>query len=139
MQVHVNLLGVIVAAISSMLIGTIYYSDSVVGKQWRALSKIDQKEFNKKMPKVMPYIFIAALLTAYIVGYFTYLFHNYFLGSWVGAGIQTSLILWLGVSATSIFIHSSLDQKPSKLIVIATGNRLLSILAMGLILGLIHP
>ncbi len=139
MTANINLYGVIVAGMSSMVIGTLYYSDRAFGKQWKQLAKIDIKRFEKEMPRLMPSVFIEALATALTVAYFSFLYHAFFKGSWLGATVLTSLILWAGLSATSLFIHNSLEQRPARLTYIAVGNRLLSILAMGLIIGWIHP
>lgn len=139
MHVHVNLLGVLLAAVSSMIIGTIYYADTLFGKNWKKLSKINEAKFKEQMPKIMPLVFIGALVTSYVVAYITYLFQYFFQTSWVAAGFETSILLWLGLSATTLFIHDSMDQKPFQLTIVSMGNRLLSILAMGLIVGWIHP
>lgn len=139
MRVDINLWAVLLSGVSSMVVGMVYYADGVLGKQWKKLAKIDGKRFERDMPKVMPLMFVAALLTAYVVAYVTFLYHAFFLGSWIGAGIATSLILWLGVAATTVYIHNAVDQRPSQLSAISLGNRLLSLLAMGLILGWLHP
>ena len=139
MTVQVNIWAVLIAAISSMVIGTLYYADWAFGKQWKKLGKIDTKQFEKEMPKVMPVVFIAAIMTAVTISYFSFLYHMFFQDSWLGAGVLTSLILWLGISATTLFVHNSLEQRPAQLTYIAVGNRFLSILAMGLILGWLHP
>jgi hypothetical protein len=73
------------------------------------------------------------------VAYVTFLYHHFFQDSWIGAGLATSLILWLGVSASTLFIHGSVEQRPRVLTLIQIGNRLLSMLAMGLIIGWLHP
>ncbi len=138
MDVHINLWAVLLGGVSSMIIGMVYYADNLFGKQWKSLSKIDTKRFEKEMPSIMPLIFLGALVSAYVVSYVTFLYHNFFAGSWMGAGVVTALILWLIVAAT-IFVHNALDQRPSKLTAISLGNRLLSILAMGLIVGWLHP
>lgn len=139
MEVHVNLWAVLLAGVSSMVIGMLYYSNGLFGKEWKKLAKIDEKRFQKEMGRVMPWVFVAALVTAYVVAYFTFLYFNFFQTSWLSAGVVTSLILWVGVSATTTFVHNSVDQRPSKLTAISAGNRLLSILAMGLIIGWLHP
>jgi uncharacterized membrane protein YpjA len=139
MEVHINLWGVLAGGVASMVIGMIYYADQLFGKEWKKLAKIDGKRFEKEMPKVMPMVFIAAVITAYVVAYFTFLYHNFFQTSWIEAGVVTALILWLGLAATTVYVHNSLDQRPSKLTAISLGNRLLSILAMGLLVGWIHP
>jgi len=139
MKIDINLWAVLLAGVSSMVIGMIYYADNVFGKQWKTLAKVDSKRFEKEMPKVMPLMFVGALITAYVVAYFTFLYQAFFHTGWLGAGVVTSLILWLGVAATTTYIHNVLDQRPSSLSAISLGNRLLSILAMGLIIGWLHP
>jgi len=139
MKVDINLWAVLLAGVSSMVIGMIYYADNVFGKEWKKLAKIDTKRFEKEMPRVMPLVFAGALITAYVVAYFTFLYQNFFRTSWLGAGVVTSLILWLGVAATTVYIHNALDQRPSSLSAISLGNRVLSLLAMGLIIGWLHP
>lgn len=139
MEVHINLWGVLLGGVASMVIGMLYYADQLFGKEWKKLAKVNEKQFQKEMPKIMPMVFIAALITAYVVAYFSFLYQNFFQTSWVGAGVVTALILWLGVAATTVYVHNALDQRPSKLTAISLGNRLLSILAMGLIVGWLHP
>ncbi len=139
MNIDVNLWGVLLAGVSSMVIGMLYYAEGAFGKQWKNLSKVDTNEFEKAMPRLMPLIFLAALVTAYVVAYVMFLYHSFFQTSWLAAGIETSLILWLGISATTVYIHTAMDLKPKQLTIISLGNRLLSILAMGLIVGWIHP
>lgn len=139
MNVQVNLLAVLLAGLSSMVIGTIYYADSVFGKTWKDLSKVDIKTFEKQFPKLLPLILLAALVSAYVIAHVMYLAHAFYGYSWLSTGVTTSLWLWLGLSATTIVIHSVMDLKPAKLIMISLGNRLLSLLAMGLILGWLHP
>lgn len=139
MDVQVNLWAVLLAGVSSMVIGYIYYTDALFGKEWKKLSGVNVKEFEKRMPKIMPWMFVAALLTAYVIAHVMYLSHSFYGYSWLSTGVMTSLWLWLGISATTLFIHETMDLKPAKLTWISIGNRLLSLLTMGLILGWLHP
>jgi hypothetical protein len=91
------------------------------------------------MNKIMPQLFGAALVTAFVVAYFTFLYHHYFDVSWIQAGLATSLVMWLGGAATTVFIHNTTDMRPIKLTAITLGNRLLSLMAMGAIIGWLHP
>lgn len=139
MRVDINLWAVLLAGVSSMVIGMVYYADPVFGKEWKKLAKIDAKRFQKEMPQIMPMVFLAALVTSYVVAYVTFLYQDFFKTSWLSAGVVSGLILWLGASATTVYVHNSLDQRPAKLTAISLGNRLLSIIAMGLIIGWLHP
>jgi uncharacterized protein DUF1761 len=139
MHVHIDLWGVLLGAVASMIIGMLYYADNVFGKEWKDLAKINGKRFQKDMPRLVPFMFVAALLTSYVVAYVTFLYHNFFQDSWIGAGIVTALILWLGIAATTVFVHNAFDQRRMRLTAISLGNRLLSLLAMGLLVGWLHP
>lgn len=135
----INLWAVLLAGASSMVVGAIYYSDRLYGKEWKKLAKIDTKKFEKQMPRVMPLMFLAALVTAYFLAYMAFLYHDFFAGSWLCAGVMTSLILWLSASAATLFVHDVMDQRPRRLMVISIANRLFTFLAMGLIIGWLHP
>jgi hypothetical protein len=139
MVIHINFLAVVLAGVSSMIIGAIYYSDSLLGKEWKKLSKINTKQFEKDMVWNMSQLFIGALITSYTVAFVTCLYHYYYHSSWLLAGVASAIVLFVGVSATTVAIHDTMNQIPTKLINITFGNRFLSILAMGLIIGWLHP
>lgn len=139
MVIHINFLAVFLGGIASMLIGAVYYSDRFFGKEWKKLSKINTKQFEKEMGWNMGQVFIGALITSYAIAFVACLYHFYYHSSWIVAGFATSVVLFIGISATTIAIHETLNQTPPKLINITFGNRFLSILAMGLIIGWLHP
>ena len=139
MSVQINLWAVLLGGIVSMVISALYYSQQAFGGEWMELAKVSKTKYQKQMPRVMPLIALAALATSYVVAYVAYLYHYFFRDNWVSAGLSTALILWLGVAATSIFIHNALDQRRRMLTVITLANRLLALLGMGLVIGLLHP
>ena len=87
----------------------------------------------------MPIMLLAALIAAYILAHFMFMAHAFYHDSWLGAGVTTALWLWAGISLTTLVVHNALDQRPFKLTLLSCGNRFLSLLAMGLILGWLHP
>ncbi len=139
MGIHIKVWAVLLSGLASMVIGAIYYADGVFGRDWKKLSKIDTKRFEKEMVWNMAQVFVFALITAYAVAFVAGLYHSNYHDSWLTAGVTSSLILFVGISATTIMIHNTLNQVPQKLTSITLTNRLLSILAMGLIIGWLHP
>jgi hypothetical protein len=139
MELHINFWAVLLGGIASMVIGATYYADGVFGKEWKKLAKIDNKRFEKEMPWNMAQMLIYALVTSYMVALATCLYQAFYDSSWITAGLISSVVLFVGVSATTIAIHNTLNQIPKKLTLITLGNRLLSILAMGFIIGWLHP
>ena len=139
MEVQVNMVAVLLAGIASMAIGAAYYADAVLGKQWRQLSGVDVKRFEKESTKLLPWVFLASLLTAYVMAHVMYMSHAFYGYSWLATGITTAIWLWLGISATTLVVHNTMELRPFKLTLIAIGNRLVTLLAVGLILGWLHP
>jgi small-conductance mechanosensitive channel len=139
MDVKLNVLGILLAALSSMVIGAIYYSPAVFGKTWLKLAKINEAMYKKDLPKLLPIMFLSALLLSYVLADTIYVEHAFFKDSWMVDSLGVAFWIWLGFSATTLVVHNGLDQKPKKLTAIAIGNRFLSIMTMGLILGLLQP
>ena len=82
MVIHINFWEVVLAGISSMIIGTVYYSDNLLGKEWKKLAKINTKQFEKDMAWNMSQVFVGALITSYSVAFVTCLYHFYYHSSW---------------------------------------------------------
>ena len=138
MEVEVNYLAVLLAGLASMAIGAIYYADSVFGKEWKRLSGLTNKNLDRQT-RALPWVFLASLLTAYLVAHVMYLSHAFYNYSWLSTGAMSAFWLWLGVAATTLFVHNAMELRPGKLTAIAIGNRLVTLLAVGLILGWLHP
>ena len=139
MNVSINVWAVVLSAVVSMVIGMVYYARPVFGKQWIKLAQIDEKRMKKEVTRIMPLIFIAALVTADVVAYFMFLYHQFFASSWEISGLVSAVILWLGISVTTTFVHNVFEQRPTQLTYLTMGNRLLTLLATGAILGWLHP
>lgn len=135
MFVGVSALGVILAAVSAMVIGMIWYSKAAFGKQWMSMMGISDKDMRKNMPQAMIALVVISLVTAYVLAQFIVYVHAYMGGSWLGAGFETALWAWLGLAATAIFAHGVFDPRDKKVLYINTGNRLVTLLVMGLIIG----
>lgn len=136
MFTNISIIGVLVAAVSAMVIGTIWYSPALFGKPWmKALGTTDE-DMKRKMPEAMVWLVIVSLLTAYVLAHFIVYVHSYVGGSSVMAGFETALWAWLGLAATAIFAHGVFDPRDKKVLYINAGNRLVTLVAMGLILGL---
>ncbi|HVW23625.1 MAG TPA: DUF1761 domain-containing protein [Candidatus Saccharimonadales bacterium] len=139
MNVDINWWGVILGAVATMLIGAIYYSPWLLEAAWMKSAKVDKKRFEKDRVTVMPLVAVVALLVSFMVAYFSFLFHAFFQYSWLVSSIDAALLLWIGFSATTVVVHGVLEQKSRQLIYITIGNRLLSYLAVGLLVGWLHP
>lgn len=135
MEVQVNNLAVILATLSSLIIGSIWYARPVFGNAWIKLARINLKK--KGAPLWVPIVVtaIVSLLTAYILAHLIYISNAYFGNSYMQDALTTAFWLWLGVVAARFVTHDGFEGRPWKLTVINTSNELVTFLVMGLILG----
>jgi hypothetical protein len=139
MDVQVNWWAVILSAVAAMVIGTVWYAKPVFGKawlKWAGLKPEDMRTGNPAGPMLAAVV--CSLLTAFIL-HMTFIAHAFFKNSFMSDALQTAFLLWLGISATTLVIHSSFEAKPAKLIALNVANRFVTIMAAGVIIGWLHP
>ena len=96
----VNLLGVFLAAIASIIIGAFWYSPMGFGKAWMKLSGMTEKDMKKGKQKGMAksyFIqFIGSLVIAYVLAIFVSSLS-------IQGAMQTGFWIWFGfIAATSL-------------------------------------
>ncbi len=139
MSVEVNWLAVILATVAAMIVGTIWYSKTVFGTVWEQLAGLNNLKTKRKVVGPMVSAAVGSLLTAYILAHLTFLAHAFFKGSFFMDAVNTAFWVWIGIAATTLVIHNSFEQKPWKLTALAVGNRFVTLLAMGMVIGLLKP
>lgn len=138
MEVSVNYLAVLLAAVGSMVVGSIWYAQSVFGKIWIKLAKVKMGKNSQpsQMAVLFGGVFIAALVTAYVLAHVAFLSNHYFGDSFLQNSLSTAFWLWLGLTAARIFTHDSFEGRPRTLTLLTAGHELVTLLVMGLIIGL---
>lgn len=128
----INYWAVLVAAIAQMIIGFVYYSPAVLGKQWMKWSKMEESDLKAgNMPKVLGYSLVISLVTAYVLAHII----GFSDAQTITMGLQGGFWVWLGFVATTTFNTVLYEKKPFKLYVLNNGYQLISLLVMGAILA----
>jgi hypothetical protein len=127
-----NWLGIVVAAVVAMIIGFIWYSPALFGKQWMKLSGVSQSNASKMMknPVNMIGMFIAVIISALVLQLF--IIHSAI--TTVTGGIALGFLVWLGFVATSNFGMAAMSGKPWSLYIIQNVHLLIGLVVMGAIL-----
>lgn len=136
-----NYVAVLLAAVGAMVVGFVYYSPYVLGKPWMKLMGLtseSMKAAQKEMMKTYGVSFVLALVTAYVLYHIMALSLAFFNYSPVMTGFTSGFWVWLGfvmpVQATEVLF----SKKPVKLFGINTGYQLVSLLVMGVVIGLVR-
>lgn len=136
MDVTVNYLAVFLAAVSSMVVGSIWYMPSVYGKTWSKLAKVDLKDMGKNPGKAYGLTFLASLVTAYVLAHVSFLANKFFGNSFLNDAVTTAFWLWLGFTAARLLVHDLFENRPTKLTLLNAAHELVTILVMGFVIGL---
>ncbi len=138
MDIAVNYVAVIVAAIASFIIGAAWYSPLLFVKPWlRSRGKdpavVMQSGMQMPMGRMLAE-FASTLVVAYILAHFSVLMG---VTTWDGA-LQLAVWLWLGFQATLLLGSVLWEDMTWQHYAISAGRWLVSMVVMSLILGLWH-
>ncbi|OGL31256.1 hypothetical protein A3F37_02715 [Candidatus Saccharibacteria bacterium RIFCSPHIGHO2_12_FULL_41_12] len=137
MDISVNYLAVFLAAIVSVVVGAVWYSNTVLGQTWRKLVRLTGEDIEDNTLSANIKAFAMSLLSAFILFNITFLYHQYFNSSWMSASLGTAFWVWLGFIVTSHVTHDTFRKRDFRLTTISLGHHLMEFLAMGLVIGLI--
>lgn len=135
MDLKIPVLGILLAAASALAIGMAWYSNQLFGKKWMKMIGLEPKDMQSRMGPAMGYLIFASVVTAYVLSVLMN-YARYFTGSsWLITGISTAFWVWLGFALTTIIVHGVFEPRDEKVMLINAGNRLVTLLTMGVILS----
>lgn len=140
MEVQVNFLAVLLAGIVSMAAGFFWYSPMVLGKPWMKLKGYTAdslKKAQKEMGKLYGVSFVVSLITAYVLSHVMTLSVAFFHFGKLETGLITAFWMWLGFMMPVQLTATIFGDKKWKLLAIDSGYQLVSVLLMGVVLGIL--
>lgn len=137
MEVSVNWLAVLLAGLSSLVVGSIYYAKPVFGSLWIKLAKLDEKKMAQNSVRPIVIATAMSLVAAFVIAHVAAISKEFFGSSELSAGLSSALWLWLGISATTVIIHDVFETRPFQLTFLTVAHQFFSLMAMGLIIGLL--
>jgi hypothetical protein len=137
---HLNWPAILVAAVSAMILGFLWYSPLLFAKAWtREMGydlndKAKMEEMRKSAGPAYTGSFIASVISAFTLAL---ILHGMRAES-LHFGLMASFHIWLGFVATVQFTSALFSKQSMKLFGINTGYQLICYLLMGAILTLWH-
>lgn len=138
MEVHVNWLAILLATVSTMAVGSVWYARSVFGNTWIKLARVDMKK-ERGMAAPLIGAFVASFISAFVLAHMAYLSNKFFGNSFLQDALATGFWLWLGFTAARLFVHDAFEGRPVRLTVLNAAHELTTIMLMALIIGLLKP
>lgn len=137
-MVPVNYLAIFVAALLSMVLGSLWYGP-IFGRTWMKMMGMNKESMkgisSSEMGKLYGIQFIGSLLMAFVLSH-ALVFAKAYLGSTgVSAGFQTGFWNWLGFAAPVTLTTVLWEGKPWKLWLLNNGYYLTLLVMMGIVLS----
>jgi len=130
-SIHLNHLAVILAAISSFVVGGLYYSPALFGKAWMRVNGFTAKDLEGGNPfKIYGTAFLLCLVIAYNLAFF--LGDEATTWTW---GLTAGVLAGLGWAATGLGVIALFERRPPAYILIHAGYLTLHFALNGLIIG----
>lgn len=140
MDIQVNWLAVVLAALSTMVVGSVWYSRAVFGEQWIKLARLDVKKMEKEgATKAIVVTLVVSFVSAFVLAHVTFLSHNYFGNSFLQDALSTAFWVWLGFTAARFITHDAFEGRPAKLTYMNVAHEFVTFMVMALIIGLLPP
>lgn len=132
---HVNIWSIIVAAVVAYVIGALWYSPVLFGKEWMRLKGISEKDITAESKRGIWKLYIIQLITT-VVLFCVLGFIVTATGSIIaGDGIFLAFLAWLGFSLMPAIGDMLWNKTPFKLMLITQVCALVSWLLGGAIIG----
>jgi hypothetical protein len=127
----INWLAVSVAALSTFLLGGLWYSPLLFGKAWAKENGLTEEELKKgNTAKIFGFAFLWALVMSFNLAMF--LNDGKTTVSW---GAMAGFLAGFGWVATAIFTIGLFERKSNRYMLINAGYMTISFVIMGLIIG----
>ena len=136
---EVNYWAVIAATLSTVVVGTVWYTPKVFGNRWMELTRVDPK--SPDVPTVWPFVvaIVGGFVTAWVLAGATYISWEFYEGTFFLAAIVTAVLLWIGFTVARIAMHDAFEGRPAALTTINLGHELVTILVIAVIIGVWPP
>jgi hypothetical protein len=136
---NINYLAVVAATLSTMIVGSIWYTPKVFGNYWMKASGV--KPSGKASDAVGPIVItvIVSFITAWVLAGAVFISQHFYGGSFLVNSLVTAVLLWAGFTAARFITHDAFDRRPRGLTVLNILHELVTVLVMALIIGVWPP
>lgn len=135
MDVQINYLAVLLAAVSSMVIGAGWYAGPVFGDAWMKMIRLDKEKVQQGATAALVGAFLLSVVTAVTLYYVALLLQHFYLDTFFSAALKAALLLWLGIMVPTVVMHGLFERRRKKLMALTVAYEFVAIMVMGLIIG----
>lgn len=129
---EINWLAVILAALSTMVIGSIWYTPKVFGNWWIKTARVE-KQANAVY--AIGITVVVSFISAWVLAGASAIAQHFYGGSFLANTVITAIILWAGFTAARFITHDAFENRPKALTLLNIAHEFVTFLVMALIIG----
>ena len=132
----INFWAVLVATLSTMVVGTVWYTPKVFGNYWMRTAKVSPSGDAKDAVRPILLTLVVSFVSAWVLAGSAAIAHEFYGGSFLANTFITGTILWAGFTAARFVTHDAFEGRPAGLTVLNCAHELVTVLVMCLVIGL---
>jgi len=136
---EINYWAVLLATLSSMVVGSVWYMPKLFGMRWARLANVDIDRPGASATLPIIATVIVSFVTAWVLAGITTIVWDYFGGSFLLAALATGAVLWAGFTAARFITHDAFEGRPTSLTVLNIAHELVTVVVMAVIVGVWPP
>jgi hypothetical protein len=130
---EINIWAVLLATVSAMIVGSIWYMPKAFGSWWERAARVEQPA---NAVRAIVITVIVSLLSAWVLAGAAAIAHDFYGGSFLINSLVTAVILWAGFTAARFVTHDAFENRPPALTVLTISHELVTYVVMALVIGL---
>ena len=135
MTPDINYWAVVLATLSSMVVGSIWYTPRVFGNYWMKTAGVTPSGNSKDAVWPIVITLLVSFVTAWVLAGAAFIAWDFYGGSFLVNAIVTAIVLWAGFTAARFITHDAFDGRPSGLTVLNIAHEFVPLVIMALIIG----
>lgn len=132
----INIWAVLLATVSTMVVGSVWYTPKVFGRYWIRTAKIDEARMAESGFVPILVTVVVSFVTAWVLAGAVSIAHEFYDGTYLVDALVTGLFLWAGFTAARVITHDAFEGRPRGLTALTVSHELVTVLVMSLIIGL---
>jgi hypothetical protein len=133
---EINIWAVLLATLSSMVVGSVWYTPKVFGNYWMRVAKVSPSGEAKDAVKPILITLVVSFISAMVLAGSAAISQHFYGGNFLANTLITAVILWAGFTAARFITHDAFEGRPAGLTILNCAHELVTLVVMGLIIGL---
>jgi hypothetical protein len=133
---EINIWAVLLATLSSLVVGSLWYTPKVFGNYWTRVAKVTPSGEAKDAVKPILITLLVSFVSALVLAGAAAISQHFYGGNFLANTLITAVILWAGFTASRFITHDAFEGRPAGLTFLNCVHELVTLLVMALIIGL---